>query len=146
MHCGKSARLVMGWHFKPAPWPTEPAKQVPNGRGTMPQQHAWVGLHRLGTLRLRWDQTMRHVVNECPLTCFDGGISEIHLAQDAAFNWLLRQNLRSWKANDSNNNILQMSSVMYVIIYLKNTREKHSTENKPPQTTAFCEKPTTAAL
>ena len=40
-------------------------------------------------------QTMRHVVNECPLTCFDGGISELHLAQDAAFNWLLRQNLRS---------------------------------------------------
>ena len=40
-------------------------------------------------------QTMRHVVNECPLTCFDGGISELHLAQDTAFNWLLRQNLRS---------------------------------------------------
>ena len=40
-------------------------------------------------------QTMRHVVNECALTCFNGGISEIHLAQDAAFNWLLRQNLRS---------------------------------------------------
>ena len=32
----------------------EPAKQVPNGRGTMPQQHAWVGLHRHATLRLRW--------------------------------------------------------------------------------------------
>ena len=40
-------------------------------------------------------QTMRHDVNECPLTCFDGGISELHLAQDAAFNWLLRRNLRS---------------------------------------------------
>ena len=40
-------------------------------------------------------QTMRHVVNECPLTCFDGGISELHKAHDAAFNWLLRQNLRS---------------------------------------------------
>ena len=49
-------------------------------------------------------QTMRHVVNECPLTCFDGGISELHKAHDAAFNWLLRQNLRSWKANDNNNN------------------------------------------
>ena len=23
-------------------------------------------------------QTMRHIVNECPLTCFDGGISELH--------------------------------------------------------------------
>ena len=31
-----------------------PRKHVPNGRGTMPQQHAWVGLHRLATLRLRW--------------------------------------------------------------------------------------------
>ena len=41
------------------------------------------------------DQTMRHIVNECPLTCFDGGISELHQAHDAAFNWLLRQNLRS---------------------------------------------------
>ena len=27
-------------------------------------------------------------MNECPLTCFDGGISELHLAQDAAFNWV----------------------------------------------------------
>ena len=24
-------------------------------------------------------QTMRHIVNDCPLTCFDGGISELHL-------------------------------------------------------------------
>ena len=31
---------------------------------------------------------MRHIVNECPLTCVDGGISEIYLAKDAAFNWL----------------------------------------------------------
>ena len=45
-------------------------------------------------------QTMRHIVNECPLTCFDGGISELHQAHDAVFKWakwLLRQNLRSWK-------------------------------------------------
>ena len=40
-------------------------------------------------------QTMRYIVNECLLTCFDGGISELHQAHDAAFNWLLRQNLRS---------------------------------------------------
>ena len=43
-------------------------------------------------------QTMRHIVNECPLTCFDGGISELHQAHDAVFKWakwLLRQNLRS---------------------------------------------------
>ena len=44
---------------------------------------------------------MRHVVNECPLTCFDGGISELHQAQDAAFNWPLRRNLRSWKQTTS---------------------------------------------
>ena len=69
-------------------------------------------------------QPMRHVVNECPLTCFDGGISELYLAQDATFKWLLSQNLRSWKANDNNNNIFQMSSVMYVIIYL-NIRERN---------------------
>ena len=82
-----------------------PSKQVPNGRRTMPQQHPRVGLHRLATLRLRWtpNNEGRHVVNACPLTCSDGGISELHLAQDAAFNWLLRQNLRSWNANDNNN-------------------------------------------
>ena len=33
------------------PWPMEPAKQVPNGCGTMSQQHAWAGLH---TMRLWW--------------------------------------------------------------------------------------------
>ena len=31
---------------------------------------------------------------------------------------------------------------MFVIIDLKNTSEKHSTENKSPQTAAFREKPT----
>ena len=77
------------------PWPMEPAKQVPIRRGTMPQQHTWVELHRLATLRLRWTQKMRHIVNE--LACFDGGISELHQAHDAAFTWLLRQHLRSWK-------------------------------------------------
>ena len=40
-------------------------------------------------------QTMKHIVNECPLTCFDGVISELHQAHDAAFTRLLRQNLRS---------------------------------------------------
>ena len=36
-------------------------------------------------------------MKECPLTCFDGGMSELHRAHDAAFNWLLRRNLRSLK-------------------------------------------------
>ena len=36
-------------------------------------------------------QTMRHIVNECPLTSFDDGISELHQAHDAAFNWQRRQ-------------------------------------------------------
>ena len=40
--------------------------------------------------------------------------------------------------------VLQMSSVMFVIIYLKNKREKHSNETKSPQTAAFREKPTSA--
>ena len=31
-------------------------------------------------------QTMRHIVNEFPSTCFDGGISELHQAHDAAFS------------------------------------------------------------
>ena len=38
--------------------------------------------------------------------------------------------------------VLQMSSVMFVIIYLKNTREKHSTETKSTQTAGFSERPT----
>lgn len=40
-------------------------------------------------------QTMRHIVNECPLTRFEGGISALHLAQEEAFGWLLDLNLRS---------------------------------------------------
>ena len=36
-------------------------------------------------------------MNECRLTCFDGGISELRQAQDAPFKWLRRQNLRSRK-------------------------------------------------
>ena len=42
-------------------------------------------------------QTMRHIVTEFQLTCFDGGISELHQAHDTAVNWLLRRNSRSWK-------------------------------------------------
>ena len=40
--------------------------------------------------------------------------------------------------------VLQMCSVMFVMIYLKNTSEKHSTENKSPQTATYREKPTGA--
>ena len=56
--------------------------------------HEW-GYIALPLCDCREHQTMRHVVNECPLTCFDGSISELHLAHDAAFNWLLIQHLRS---------------------------------------------------
>ena len=40
--------------------------------------------------------------------------------------------------------VLQMSSVLFVIMYLKNTREKHLTENKSPQTATYRGKPTGA--
>ena len=66
----------------PAPWPMEPAKQVPNETDAGPCRNS---MHEWSYIASPLDdcgepQTMRHVVNECPLTCFDGGISELHLA------------------------------------------------------------------
>ena len=60
---------------------TKPAKQVPNSRGTMPQHECCYIASPLCDCGEH--QAMRHIVNECTLTCFDGGISELYLAQDA---------------------------------------------------------------
>ena len=62
----------------------------------MPQQHA-CGYTASPLCEWGEHQRMRHIVNECPLTCFDGGISELHQAQHAAFKWLPRRNLKSLK-------------------------------------------------
>ena len=47
-------------------------------------------------------QTMRHIVNECPLTCFDGGISELHTG--CGLHLAAETELENVKANDNNNN------------------------------------------
>ena len=65
----------------------------------LPMEHVCNSMHEWGYIasplcNCGEHQTMRHIVNECPLTCFDGGISELHQAHDASFNWLLRRNLR----------------------------------------------------
>ena len=145
MHCGQSARLVMGCHFTPAPWPMEPAKQVPNGRGTMPQQPARVGLLRLATLRLRWSPNNEACCEWVPVDL----LRRWHLITTSSSGCSLQlaaeTKLEIMKSKRQQQQHFQMSSVMCVIIYLKNSRGKHSTENKPPQTTVFREKPTSAA-
>ena len=49
-------------------------------------------------------QTMMHIVNECPLTCFDGGISELHQAHDQCLQLAAEMKFEIVKANDNNNN------------------------------------------
>ena len=51
-------------------------------------------------------QTMRHIVNECPLTCFDGGISDLHLdlGTGCGLHLAAETKLEIMKANDNNNN------------------------------------------
>ena len=44
---------------------------------------------------------MRHIVNECPLTCFDGGISELHQSQ---LQLAAEMKFEIVKANDNGNN------------------------------------------
>jgi len=39
-------------------------------------------------------QTMSHIVNSCPLTNLDGGLSRLHSADDDAVQWLAK--LGSW--------------------------------------------------
>ena len=33
-------------------------------------------------------QTMDHIVNSCPLTKFEGGLTILHEAEDDAVNWM----------------------------------------------------------
>ena len=42
-------------------------------------------------------QTMRHMIDDCPLSHFDGGIKALHLAEDPAVNWIVdfKQDLHS---------------------------------------------------
>jgi len=37
-------------------------------------------------------QSMSHIVNDCPVNKFDGGLLELHTASDAAKEWLRRVN------------------------------------------------------
>jgi len=37
-------------------------------------------------------QSMSHIVNDCPVNKFDGGLLELHTASDAAEEWQRRVN------------------------------------------------------
>jgi hypothetical protein len=37
---------------------------------------------------------MNHIVNECPLTAFPGGIQALHLANEEAVRWLRNASTR----------------------------------------------------
>jgi len=39
-------------------------------------------------------QTVSHIVNECPLTKFRGGIQALHTAEEDAINWLHKFSIR----------------------------------------------------
>jgi len=39
-------------------------------------------------------QTMSHIVNECPLTKFTGGIQTLHTADEDAIKWLHKFSIR----------------------------------------------------
>ena len=40
-------------------------------------------------------QTMRHMIDDCPLSHLDGGIKALHLAEDPAVNWIMDFKTRS---------------------------------------------------
>jgi len=49
--------------------------------------HKW-GLAKSRTCDCGQQQTMRHIVDACPLTKFDGGLQLLHKAKDDAVKWL----------------------------------------------------------
>ena len=47
-----------------------------------------------GSLHRGKDQTTRHVVEECPLTAFPGGLRRLHEAGPDAVEWLSRLSMK----------------------------------------------------
>ena len=88
----------------------EPTKQVPIRRGTMPQQHASVGLHRLATLPLWWTTNNEAYCERVPddllrrrhLRTTPSTWCGLHLPAETKFEIV--------KANDNNNNYFQACS------------------------------------
>ena len=44
-------------------------------------------------------QTTRHIVEECPLTAFPGGLQRLHQAGPDAVEWLSRLSLKLWECS-----------------------------------------------
>ena len=58
------------------------------GRGTCRADlHQW-GLSTSESCSCGQKQTMSHIVDSCPLSRFEGGLQQLHTADDRAFHWL----------------------------------------------------------
>ena len=52
-----------------------------------------------GNLACKFLQTTRHIVEECPLTAFPGGLRRLHEAGPDAVEWLSRLSMKLWECS-----------------------------------------------
>jgi len=77
--------------LQPATPVMDTAEQLPDRPGPMSccraKQHCW-GLAASDHCDCGQRQTMGHIVDSCPLTQLNGGLTRLHEADDDAVNWL----------------------------------------------------------
>ena len=95
------------------PWHTwSMLNRFRTGRGTCRADlHQW-GLSTSEFSSCGQKQTMSHIVNSCPLSRFEGGLQQLHTADDRAVQWLetaAKKALAKWKLHN-------VSNLMFVFV------------------------------
>ena len=73
------------------------AEPFSHGTGTLLCLQNWeMATYRHWYVSLRRNQTMSHIVESCPLTKLNGGLSRLHSADEDAVSWLTSDG--SWNA------------------------------------------------
>ena len=66
---------------------------------TLPRRHRWGVIASPACPCGESHQTTRHIVEECPLTAFPGGLQHLHQAGPDAVEWLSRLSLKLWECS-----------------------------------------------
>ena len=74
-------------------------------------------------------QTTMHIVEECPLTAFPGGLQRLHQAGHDAVEWLSRLSLKLWECSKRTTTTIYVQlSVSFAVPWMEDTRLYFGTE------------------
>ena len=93
-----SLTMIFGFRWGSAPPSATLVSAEPfsHGTGTLRCLQKEMATYRYWSVSLWRDQTMSHIVESCPLTKLNGGLSRLHSADEDAVSWLT--NYGKWHA------------------------------------------------